>query len=228
MDTGRPRSASFGTGLDRASFLRRGVAGLAAMSAAGLLRPAASGAADPIRPVGEDIGFVQWGATAELVSLAFYDRALHESLRWGARGFSGAERTRLKLARATDAEHLRKLRFTLQSEAPDKGDFTVALPDAAFRDRRSILDLGLELETLIAGVYLDGVTHAGDPGTRALLGRLLASESQHISALRVLGGQPATTGLLHAVYPEQASDALDRFVQPGPSAPRAASRVDGG
>ena len=188
-------------------------------AAAGLSLPASSGAAAAIKPVGEDIGFLQWGATAELVSLAFYDRALHETLLWGARGFTRPERERLKLARAGDVEHLRKLRYTLQADAPKSTDFTIALPDAAFRDRRSILAFGEQLEELIAGVYLDGVANAGDPGTRGLLGRLLASESQHIAALHVLGGAPATAGLLTAVYPEQASDALDKYIQPGATSP---------
>ena len=38
-------------------------------------------------------------------------------------------------------------------------------------------------------------------------------------ALEVLGGAPATAGLLRAVYPQEASDALDQYVQPGSSAP---------
>jgi len=209
------------TAVDRATFLRRGVAGALAASAAGLPLAARAVAGTPVRPAGEDIGFFQWGATAELVSLAFYDRALHASLTWGARGFSAAERTRLKLARAAGAEHLRRLRYTLQGDAPKAADFTIALPDGAFRSRRPMLDFGAGLAELIAGVYLDGVTSAVDPGTRALLGRLLASESQQISALHVLAGRPATAGLLRPVFPQQASDALDRYVQPGPAAPRA-------
>ena len=134
---------------------------------------------------------------------------------------AAAERARLKLARAGSAEHLRKLRYTLQGDAPKAGDFAIVLPDTAFRERRSMLELGVSLGELIAGVYLDGVTSATDPGTRALLGRLLAGEAQQIAALRVLAGAPATAGLLRPVFPQQASDALDRYIQPGPSAPRA-------
>ncbi len=220
-------SSAAAAGIDRGTFLRRGVAGAAAVSAAGLGLPARSRGADPIRPAGEDIGFFQWGAAAELVSIAFYDRALHESLAWGRRGFSRTERTRLKLARSGDGEHLRKLRYTLAGDAPKATDFTIVLPDAAFRDRRSILEFGTRLERLIAGVYLDGVTNAADPGSRELLGRLLASESQHISALNVLAGMPATDGLLSAVFPEQASDGLDPYVRPGASAPPLASPASG-
>ena len=209
------------TGIDRATFLRRGVAGALAASSAGLPLAARAVAGPPVRPAGEDIGFFQWGATAELVGLAFYDRALHASLAWGSRGFTRAERARLKLARDGDAEHLRKLRYTLAGDAPKATDFTIELPDTAFADRRSILAFGAGLEQLIAGVYLDGVTSASDAGTRALLGRLLASEAQQISALHVLAGAPATAGLLRPVFPQEASDALDRYIQSGPSAPRA-------
>ncbi len=102
------------------------------------------------------------------------------------------------------------------------------LPDAAFRDRRSILRFGAGLEQLIAGVYLDGVTNASDAGSRELLGRLLASEAQHVSALNVLAGMPATDGLLSAVFPQQAGDELDRYVRPGASAPPVASSANGG
>lgn len=206
--------------MDRAAFLRRGAAAALAAGAGGLVAAPGSQAAAPVRPSGEDIGFLQWGATAELVSIAFYDRALRASTGWGAQAFTRAERTRLKLTRASDAGHLRRLRYTLAGDAPKRDDFTIVLPDAPFNSRRGVLELGARLERLIAGVYLDGVTNATDPGTRALLGRLLASESQHISALEVLAGAPATTGLLAPVYPEAAGAALDAYVRPGASAPR--------
>jgi len=210
--------------MNRRTFLRDSLGAAVGVSAAFAL-PAS--AATKIAPAGDDVGFLQWGATAELVSLALYDRALHESREWGARGFDPAERKRLGLIRAGDAAQLKKLRYTLQRDAPKATDFTIELPDSAFRNREGVLDLALRLGRLIAGVYLDGVTYAADTGTRELLGRLLATESQHVSELRVLRGLPATSGMPTAVHPAPASARLDSFLRPGSSAPRSTSTDQG-
>ncbi len=99
-------SAAGEQGLDRGAFLRRGMAAALAASLTGAARAEAAA----ITPAGDDVGFLQWGATAELVSLAFYDRALNASRSWRSGAFSRAERRRLTLARAGDADHQRRLR----------------------------------------------------------------------------------------------------------------------
>ena len=70
--------------IDRAQFLRLGVAGVVGTVGAGLLAGPASAALPAPKPQGDDIGFLSFGAVAELASRAWYRRAL------GAKGFTPA------------------------------------------------------------------------------------------------------------------------------------------
>jgi Ferritin-like domain len=192
--------------LDRGEFLRLGAVG----AVAGLLGHGgiAAAAPPPPTPQGDDLGFVQWGAVAEMVSVAFWRRALADG------DFSERVRRRLRAARDTDREHLARLTAVLGDDAPKEEDFEITLPDAAFKSRARIFALGLEIEQHVTGVYLDGVTRTTDQQTRLLLGRLLVSDSGHLSVLRGLDGQAiADSGLRNPVSVESAGDWVDRFIR---------------
>ena len=84
----------------RSEFLRLGAAG----AVAGLLGGAARRSRRPPRrrrprrgAKGDDIGYVQWGAIAEMLSVAFWQRALDDG------GFSRRVERRIRAAR--DADH---------------------------------------------------------------------------------------------------------------------------
>ena len=144
--------------LNRAELLRLGVAG-AVIGSAGLASGARA-AGPPPMPQGDDVGFLQWGATAELVSVAFWDRAL------GAGRFGERKRRWMTAMRAADREHLAALSTVLGDEAPTLDDFEVVLPANAFRSKAGILALGTEIEDAITRSYLAGVAKVVDPATR--------------------------------------------------------------
>lgn len=179
----------------------------------------ASAAPPPVQPAAADLGALQWSATAELVALRFYDDALRSARTWRGRRLSAADHRTLTGLRAASARHLQRLRWALQGDAPKRSDFDVVLPASALASRAGALAFAASFERLLAGVSLTGVSTGTDPGTRALLGRLLAQQAQHVQALAVLRGTPATVGLLNPVGLERAGVELDRYVRPGSSAP---------
>lgn len=187
--------------LDRGEFLRLG----AVTALAGVFGGAASARAQSPAPQGDDLGYVQWGATAELLSVAFWERALDEGR------FSAKAKRRLTAAREADKEHLERLNAVLGEDAPE---FEIVLPDGAFRTRARILAFGQEIEQRVTGVYLDGVARTTDQETRLLLGRLLVADTQHVSLLRGLANEPlADTGLRTPLRVEPAGEWIDRYLR---------------
>lgn len=191
--------------MNRSEFLRLGAAG----ALAGLAGGGGTAAAAPLPPApkGDDLGYVQWGAMAEMLSVAFWRRALDEG------DFSPRVKRRLRALRNADAEHLAKLTAVLGEDAPSEDDFEIALPASAFRTRDRILAFGQDIERRVVGVYLDGVARTSDEPTRLLLGRLLVSDAGHLSVLDGLEGHSiADDGLRNPIRVEQAGAWLDGFI----------------
>jgi hypothetical protein len=179
--------------------------------AAALLGSVASAQAAPQAavPIGDDSGFLAFGATAESVGLAFYKRARALGSDW-----TPAEHTRLGLGEQAKRLHVAKLNAALgpnNAVLPD--DFAEVFAPTALNTRAKVLALGEQLEGLVVGVYLNGVGYAKDPGTRILLGRLLSSCSEQLAQLRVLAGKPASGGLAAPIDLEPAGARLDRFLK---------------
>lgn len=189
---------------DRAHLLRLGAATVAGSA---LLAVPARAAVPTPSPQGDDIAYVQFAATAELVSISLGARLVRSS------AFTAGERRRLRALRAGDKEHFARLAAVLGPDAPQYGDFHIEVPTAGTDPRGKLLKLALELGTLIAGVYLSGVSDATDPATRGLLGRLLWSEAQHLSTVRTIAGHPAAaSGLPGPVSVDDAAPRLDAFL----------------
>jgi hypothetical protein len=194
--------------VQRRDFLRLGAAGLTAAGAGSLLAASGAQALAP-KPVQDDFGYVQFGVVAELVCEAFYRRAIADG------DWTRGERKRLTIARDGDTRHLRKLNGLL---GPDEGltrtDFEIRFPANAFASRERILAQGERLEKLVVGTYIDGVASTTDPGTRTLLGRLLAADSRHLAGLAELsGGTAASSGLEGAYFLEPAGRELDTYLR---------------
>ncbi|MDA0185319.1 ferritin-like domain-containing protein [Solirubrobacter phytolaccae] len=189
----------------RRDLLRLGAAG----AAGALVVPTVARAQKPApAPQGDDIGYVQWGVTAELLSVAFWQRALDDG------DFSKRAQRRLREARDNDADHLKRLVAVLGEDAPAEGDFEVVLPDAAFKTRARILAFGKQIEEHVTAVYLDGVARTTDQETRALLGRLLVADTGHLALLRNLAGEPvADTGLRTSMRVETAGTWIDTYLR---------------
>lgn len=194
----------------RRDLLRLGAAGAAGALVAPAVARAQAPAPTPVAPTpkGDDIGYVQWGVTAELLSIAFWQRALDDG-EWSKR----AQR-RLRAARDNDANHLARLMTVLGEDAPAEGDFEIVLPNAPFKTRARILAFGKEIEERVTAVYLDGIARTQDEATRALLGRLLVADAGHLALLRSLDGEPvADAGLRTPMRVETAGEWIDSYLR---------------
>jgi hypothetical protein len=192
--------------LTRSRFLRLGAA-----TAIGpvLAAPVARAALPRPTPIGDDEGFLQFGALAERTSQRFCTRAAAMKATWSA----GERRALLASAKAK-AAHFDKLQQALGEDAPSAGDFAIVLPPRAFARRASALKLGLGLERLLGGVYLYGVAFTADPATRLLLGRLLAGSSSQLAWLQRAGGDPPKApGLPDPLDLEAAGLQLDHYLK---------------
>jgi hypothetical protein len=192
--------------MNRGEFLRIGVAGAAAAAGAGVLAAPAAAALPVPAPQGDDVGYLSFGAVAELTSLAWYRRALT------VHGFSRGERKRLDLAAAAKRDHVTRLNTALAADAVAPDDFAATFPAASLASREKATGLGRELEGLLVGVYLNGAAFARDAATRLLLGRLLTYDAQQLGWLRGLTGGLAGAGLPSPATLEQAGATLDRLV----------------
>src|SRR3954447_17286941 len=108
--------------LNRAQFLRLGVA---AATGAGVLAAPAAAALPVPKPQGDDVGYLSFGAVAELTSLTWYRDALR------VRGFSAGERRRLAAAASAKRAHIGRINTTLGADALQPGDFTASFPSSA-------------------------------------------------------------------------------------------------
>ena len=193
--------------ISRSSFLRLGAAGALGGLGAVAVGGAAASAAPAPAPQGDDVGFLAFAVVAERATLVLYRGAL--PLR-GA--FSAAERRHLAAVRAAKRDHVERLNAVLGADAVARGDLDVALPARRLRSRAGVCGLGEDLEGLLVAVHLEGVSAASDPGTRLLLGRLLAFDQAQLTWLRAVSGRVGRLGLPAPLDVDAAGARLDRFL----------------
>ena len=191
---------------------RRGVllAGTAtALSASPALAAIKPRAATPstATPVGDDVGFLQFGALAELLCVRLYATAAKHS------GFSPRQRDWLLKARVADKQHYGLLAAPLGGDAPRAGDYRLNFPAKTLRSRARLLALCSELEALALGVYVTGAAQATDPGTRGLLAQLVGADTEHVACIRRIEGKAPPIGALPAAIDlEVAGNKIDSFL----------------
>jgi hypothetical protein len=194
---------TLGTGVSRRQLLLAG--GATTVAAVTAATPQADAAPAPAAPVGDDLGFLAFGAVAEGVLAAFYDAALLVKGGWTA-----TERTRLGEARAHHRANIDRLNAAL---GPDN-----AVTPGAFErvvrvgSRPGALKVGRDLAKLVGGTYLNGVAATVDYGSALLLGRLLAQISSENTLLSAWAGE-ALPGLLAPVDLDAAGLKLDTYIK---------------
>jgi hypothetical protein len=194
--------------LDRGDFLRLGAGGLVVAAAGGLIA-APAGAQLPVpAPQEDDIAYLSFATIAERASRDIY-RAAYKAK---GTGFTAAERKHLAKVAAAKRAHIERLDSALGADAPLTADFVTVLPDGAVKTKARALSLAAKLETLLVGVYLNGVGYAADDATRLFLGRLLAYDAQSLGWLNLRQKRPSPSGLLSPIDLEPAADALDGFL----------------
>jgi len=193
--------------LTRGGFFRLGGTGVATAAGGMLVGGTAFAAPPPPKPVGDDVGFLTFGVVAERTSLAFYKRALTTPDLFGA-----AERRRLTMGRAAKRDHVNRLNAALGVDAVGAADYEVDFPKSSFSTRDRAVALGIELEKLLVGVYVNAAGYTSDPASRLLVARLLTVDGQLLGALREMIGKPIADGLPIPLSTEQAGDALDKLI----------------
>ncbi|MEA2418896.1 MAG: hypothetical protein QOE60_1102 [Thermoleophilaceae bacterium] len=190
--------------IGRAHFLHLGTLGIGA----GLLvGPPGSAAAAAPAPQGDDLGFVQFGAVAELVSLRFLRSARQ------AAAVSGKVQQRIAFARDAKLRQFWMLNGILGTDGIQEGDFEIKLPRQDFTSLDRVAALGERIESLLVGTYLSGVHNTEDRATRLLLGRLLAYDAQQLAWMRELRGAANPSSLPSPLTLEQAGPLLDSFLE---------------
>ena len=190
------------TTIDRAQFLRMGAVGLGAGLLAGPV-----GFASAQAPQGDDLGFVRFAATAELVSTDFYSRARR------APWVSADLRRQFGEVRAEKRRQANALNLILGQDAVLRDDFRSVFAQGTFASRQSIGKVGARLEALLVGVYLSAVQETIDPATRLVLAQSLAYDAQQRAWMRQLrGAQGNPRGILRPLTLEEAGPTLDQFL----------------
>lgn len=190
------------TSIDRAQFLRMGAVGLGAGLLAG---PAGVASA---APQGDDLGYLFFGATGELVSGEFYSRARE------AHPVSGDLQRRLADVRTAKRRQFAALNAILgEDDAVLADDFRVVFPEGTFASVRSIGRIGARIEAMLVGVYLSAVRDVLDPASRFALGQALAYDAQQRAWMRELrGADEDPTRMPRPLTLREAGPTLDEFL----------------
>ena len=160
-------------GTTRAQFLTRGAKGGLALVAAGSLLGLAEGTA--FGAVSADSDIAKLAATAELLAIDFYTRAID------SKHLKGNELAYLAGARDNERAHYAALKGVLKSATPKNLHFKY--PTHAFGSRKSIGMLGEALETAFVGAYMGAVVSLQSNELKAVAAEIGACESRHLSVL---------------------------------------------
>jgi hypothetical protein len=205
--------------INRGEFLRFGVGGLVATTSVGILAAPGAARVPTPTPVEDDIAFLSFAAIAERTSRDFYRAAVKQK----GTGLEGGPRRHLGRVASAKRAHIQRLDGALGADAPLTEDFQTILPPDAVKTAARIFELGAQLETLLVGVYLNGVGYAQDSSTRLLLGRLLIYDAQQLTWLHGSAGRLSPAGLQGPIDLEPAAEQLDAFLST-PDFPDSAGR----
>ena len=168
----------------RGRFLSLGAKGGLALAAGGTLLAAATGPA--LGQASGDVAIAKLAATAELLAINFYGRAI------GTGHFTGDELAYLKAARQNERDHYAALADVLGSAAPK--DLMFTYPAGTLASAGSVATTGVALETAFVGAYLGAVEALESDDLKAVAGQIGANEAQHLTTFRRL----ADDGMLAA------------------------------
>jgi ferritin-like protein len=189
----------------RAQFLRRaGGTGLA-LVAGGSVLGIAQGSAVAATASG-DVAIAKLAATAELLAIDFYTKAI------ASKHLKGDELSYLAGALGNEQAHYAALKGVLGSATP-KG-LTFKYPSGSFASRQRIGALGQALETAFVGAYMGAVTALQSNALKGVAAEIGACESRHLSVLTNIASNaiiPAPN-LPEVLTAAQATKAVSPFI----------------
>jgi rubrerythrin len=160
----------------RAGFFSLGAKGGLALVAGGTVLGMAAGPA--LGAAKGDVAIAKLAATAELLAIDFYGKAIGTGL------FTGDVLAYMTAARQNERDHYDALAKVLGSAAPKNLTFTY--PASALRSAKGVASTGAALETAFVGAYIGAVQALQDDGLKAVAGRIGANEAQHLTTLKRL------------------------------------------
>jgi rubrerythrin len=160
----------------RGEFLTAGMRGGLALVAGGSLLAVTAGTA-AAKDTG-DVAIAKLAATAELLAIDFYGRAIQRG------GFTGDVLAYMEAARQNERDHYAALAAVIGSGAPKGVRFKYAA--GTFASPASIAKTGVAAETAFVGAYLGAVKAFQDNDLKAAAGQIGANEAQHLTVLKRL------------------------------------------
>jgi hypothetical protein len=154
-----------------------------------------------------DLATVRLAASAELLAIDFYTRAI-ASNRLDRQG-----RTYLREARGNEQDHYAALAAVLGDTAPVSDDFAFVYAKKTFASSLSIAKTAVTLEMSFVGAYLGAVSSLLSGALRVVAAQIAASEARHLSlASQLSSGTPIGPSFPKGLDIQQATDALAAFL----------------
>jgi hypothetical protein len=157
--------------LSRAQFVRGGVKGGLALVVGGSVIAAATGTASAAGAP-SDIDIAKLAATAELLAIDFYGRAISSGV------FGGRRERYLKGARDNEIDHYNALAGLIGADAPTGLKFKY--PSSTFASRDNAANTGIALETAFIGAYLGAIRALASVDLKVVAGQICANEWGHL------------------------------------------------
>ena len=178
---------------------------LVGASAAGRLADVAS--ADPLPAT--DLAYARLLVGAELLAADFYSQAV------AAANAGPTVAGYLKRALANEKDHYASVAQILSGAGLTPAvasDIDFSYPAGTFSSQGSILKFARQLEETILGAYLGALNGIQTSSLKGALGRIAASEAQHVAYFTTaLGGKTFSDPFPPALPIDQASNALDAY-----------------
>ena len=191
--------------ITRAQFLRSAGGGGLALLAGGSVLGLAQGTALAATSSG-DVAIAKLAATAELLAIDFYTRAI------ASKQLKGDELSYLGAALGNEQAHYAALKGVLGAATPKGLHFKY--PAGSFASRAKIGMLGQALETAFVGAYMGAVGALQSNELKSVAAEIGACESRHLSVLTNIGANmivPAPN-LPEVLTAAQATKAVSGFV----------------
>ena len=177
----------------RADFLRNTGKGAVGLVVGGTVLAMAEGVA--FGQTDADVEVAKVAATAELLAIDVYTRAINSGI------FSGATRRYLVNARKNERDHYAALKGILGDQTPSGLRFKYAANQ--FKSAGRIVNLGVTLETAFVRAYITAAKAMSTADLRLVAAQIGASEASHLGFLLNAQGKGNTL----ASIPKPFSDA---------------------
>ena len=193
------------TATSRGEFLSRGAKGGLVLVVGGSLLAVAAGPALG-QGGGGDADIAALAATAELLAIDFYGKAIEQG------GFEGTQLAYLEAARQNEQDHYDALAGVLGDAAPSGVAFKY--PNGTFASAMSIAATGAALEEAFVGAYMGAVEALRSNELKGVAALIGANEAQHLATFKRLAagafvGNPSLPKVLTA---DQALAAVTPFL----------------